>query len=140
MASHRGSFFCTTCKVNKQLCKAPSLHTSSPIPATLSGHVSWQALHEKEGQAVLWTQNCVNWGSLGNLERATPCSNGQSCLKKPSAKLSLILGQDLHHVAHQLVSDKYGSMSIYTCSLSKKLIRAGNRMYPYTEKTARIAL
>ena len=34
-----------------------------------------------------------------NLEKATPCSNGQSCLKKPPAKLSLILGQDLHHVA-----------------------------------------
>ena len=85
----------------------------------------------------------TKFASKYNLERAEPCFNGQSCLKKTPAKLSLILGQDLHHVAPQLVekfSDKYGSMSIYTCSLSQKLITAGNRMYPYTEKTARTAL
>ena len=58
--------FCTTCKTNKKLCKAPSLHTPSPIPATFSGHVSGRALHEEEGQAALWTQNCVNRGSLGS--------------------------------------------------------------------------
>ena len=57
---------CTTCKTNKKLCKAPSLHTPSPIPATFSGHVSGRALHEEEGQAALWTQNCVNRGSLGS--------------------------------------------------------------------------
>ena len=49
----RMKFFCTTCKVNKKLCKAPKLHTPSPIPATFSGHVSGQALHEEEGQAAL---------------------------------------------------------------------------------------
>ena len=54
-------YFCTTCKTNKKLCKAPS-----PIPATFSGHVSGRALHEEEGQAALWTQNCVNRGSLGS--------------------------------------------------------------------------
>ena len=64
-------------------------------------------------------------------------------LKKSPAKLSLILGQDLHHVAAQLVeqfSDEQGSMGVYTCSLSQKLITAGNRMYPFTEQTARSAL
>ena len=76
------------------------------------------------------------FASKYNLERAEPCSNGQSCLKKTPAKLSLILGMDLHHVAPKLVeqfSDKYGFMSVYTCSLSQKLITAGNRMFPYTE-------
>ena len=33
-----------------------------------------------------------------DLEPAERCSNGQSCLRKPLAKLSLILGMDLHHV------------------------------------------
>jgi hypothetical protein len=77
------------------------------------------------------------------LEEAEPCAHGQSCLKKPPAKLSLILGQDLHHVAPRLVeqfSDKHGCMSVYACSLSQKLITAGNRMFPYTEETARSAL
>ena len=61
----------------------------------------------------------------------------------PPAKLSLILGQDLHHVAPKLVeqvSDEHGSMSVYTCSLSQKLITADNRMFPFTEETARSAL
>ena len=77
------------------------------------------------------------------MERAERCSHGQSCLKKPPAKLSLILGMDLHHIAPKLVeqfSDKYGFMSVYACSLSQKLIMAGNRMFPYTEDTARSAL
>ena len=42
------------------------MHTTSPIPATFLGHVSGLALHEEEGQAALWTQNCVNRGSLGS--------------------------------------------------------------------------
>ena len=39
-------YFCTICKTNKKLCKAPSMHTPSPIPATFLGHVSGLALHE----------------------------------------------------------------------------------------------
>ena len=68
---------------------------------------------------------------------AEPCANKQSCIKKSPAKLSLILGQDLHHVAPQLVEqfrDEHGSMGVYTCSLSQKLIMAGNRMYPILNK------
>ena len=78
-----------------------------------------------------------------NLERAEPCSNGQSCLKKPPAKLSLILGMDLHHVQPKLMEQFYdnpGFMAVNACSLSQKLITAGNRRYPYNEETARIAL
>ena len=77
------------------------------------------------------------------MERAEPCTNGQSCLKKPPAKLSLILGMDLHHVQSKLVeqfNDNHGFMAVYAYSLSQKLITAGNRMYPYNEETARIAL
>ena len=59
-------YFCTICKTNTKLCKAPSMHTPSPIPATFLGHVSGQVLHEEEGQAALWTQSCVNRGSLGS--------------------------------------------------------------------------
>ena len=59
-------YFCTTCKTNKKLCKAPSMYTPSAIPATFSGHVSGRALHEEKGQAALWTQNCVNRGSKGS--------------------------------------------------------------------------
>ena len=83
------------------------------------------------------------FASKYNLDEAEPCAYGQSCLKKPPAKLSLILGQDLHHVAPRLVEqfiDKHGCMSVYACSLSQKLITAGNRMFPYTEETARSAL
>ena len=82
------------------------------------------------------------FASKYNLE-TEPCANKQSCIKKSPAKLSLILGQDLHHVAPQLVErfcDEHGSMSVYTCSLSQQLITAGNRMYPFTEQTARSAL
>ena len=78
-----------------------------------------------------------------NLERAEPCSNGQSCLKKPLDKLSLILGMDLHHVQPKLVEQFYeshGFMAVHACSLSQKPLTAGNRMYPYNEETARIAL
>jgi hypothetical protein len=78
-----------------------------------------------------------------DLEPAEPCSNGQSCLRKPPAKLSLILETDLHFVQPKLIeqfSDIHGFMAVYACSLSQKLITAGNRMYPYTEETARIAL
>ena len=248
--------FCTTCKISTKLCKAPSVHAASPIPDTFSGHVSGLPLHEEEGQVALWTQSCVNRGSLGspslltssltlineedtltiqalwdpgsessffssdllpfachrrdvsfkletlsasavkaetvhgleaafqvqvpggecvtlrmlqhsgleirahklkskiltcsrefaskyNLEEAEPCAQGQSCLKKPPAKLSLILGQDLHHIAPRLVEqfrDEHGCMSVYACSLSQKLLTAGNRIFPYTEETARSAL
>ena len=31
-------------------------------------------------------------------------------------------------------------IAVYACSLSQKLITVGNRMYPYNEETARIAL
>ena len=238
------------------MCKDPAQHTRSAIPATFSGHVSGQPLQEEEEQVALWTQNCVNKGSLGSPSLLTssitlvsitgdtitiealwdpgsessffssdllpfatnqrkvrfkletlsasatqaetvngleasfqvqvpggdlvslrllqhsglqlrshqlkskiltcskkfankynldsePCANKQSCIKKSPAKLSLILGQDLHHVAPQLVEqfrDEHGSMGVYTCSLSQKLIVAGNRMYPYTEQSARSLL
>ena len=78
-----------------------------------------------------------------DLKPAEPCSNGQSCLRNPPAKLSLILRMDLHHVQPKLIeqfSDIHGFMAVYACSLSQKLITAGNRMYLYNEETARIAL
>ena len=77
------------------------------------------------------------------MERGEPCSNGQSRVKKPPAKLSLIVGMDLHHVQLKLVEqlkDSHGFMAVYACSLSQKLITEGNRMYPYNKETARIAL
>ena len=56
--------------------------------------------------------------------------------------MSLIIGMDLPHVQPKLVeqfNDSHGFMAVYACSLSQKLITVGNRTYPYTEETARIA-
>ena len=67
-----------------------------------------------------------------NLERAEPCTNGQRCLRKPLAKLSLILVMDLHHVQPKLVeqfSDKHGFMGLYACYLLGSLITCGNRVF-----------
>ena len=78
-----------------------------------------------------------------NLERAEPCTNGQRCLMKPPAKLSLILGMDLHHVQPKLVeqfNDKHGFMGLYACSLSNTLITCGNRVFPYSPEEARRTL
>ena len=62
-----------------------------------------------------------------------PCSNGQHCIMQPKARLSLILGMDVHNVRLKLIdefSDSHGS----------KLILCGNRVYPYTPAQARSAL
>ena len=58
--------FCIKCQIHSKLCKDPAQHTRSAIPATFSGHVSGQPLQEEEEQVALWTQNCVNKGSLGS--------------------------------------------------------------------------
>ena len=58
--------FCITCQTNTKLCKDPSKHVKSAIPATFLGHVSGQPLQEQEDQVALWTHHCVNWGSLGS--------------------------------------------------------------------------
>ena len=76
-------------------------------------------------------------------ERAEPCANGQRCLMIPPAKLSLILGMDIHHVQPKLVdkfSEKHGFLGLYACSLSNTLIICGNRVYPYSPEEARSAL
>ena len=62
---------------------------------------------------------------------------------QPKARLSVILGMDIHHVRPKLIeefSDQHGFMSLYACSLSSKLILCGNRVYPYTPAQARSAL
>ena len=72
-----------------------------------------------------------------------PCSNGQHCLMQPKARLSIILGMDIHHVQPKLIdefSDQHGCMSLFACPLSSKLILCGNRVYPYTPAQARSAL
>ena len=70
-----------------------------------------------------------------DLDRAEPCANGQRCLMKPPAKLSLILGMDLHQVQPKLVeqfSDKLGFKGLYACFFSNTLITCGNRIFPYS--------
>ena len=73
-----------------------------------------------------------------NLKKAglsESCSNGQHCLMQPKARLSVILGMDIHHVRPKQIdefSDKHGSMSLFACPLSSKLILCGKRVYPYT--------
>ena len=59
-------YFCIKCQTHNKLCKDPAQHARSAIPATFSGHVSGQPLQEEEEQVALWTQNCVNRGSLGS--------------------------------------------------------------------------
>ena len=63
--------FCSTCKINAKLCKAPEGHSKSPIPETFVGHVSGRALHEETGQAAVWSKRCVNRGSLGSASLLT---------------------------------------------------------------------
>ena len=58
-------YFCTVCKLNTNICWAPTTHTKSFFPETFVGHAAGQALHEEAGQAALWTKTCVNRGSLG---------------------------------------------------------------------------
>ena len=62
---------------------------------------------------------------------------------QPKARLSVILGMDIHHVRPKLIeefSDQHGFVSLFACSLSSKLILCGNRVYPYTPAQARSAL
>ena len=54
---------------------------------------------------------------------------------RPAAKLSIVLGLDLGHVAPKLIdtySDEHGYMSIYYCPFDDKLIASGNRTFPLT--------
>ena len=58
---------------------------------------------------------------------------------QPKARLSVILGMDIHQVQPKLIeefSDTHGFMVLYACSLSSKLILCGNRVYPYTPTAA----
>ena len=48
------------------ICRAPTTRTKSSIPETFLGQASGLALHKEAGHAALWTQNCVNRGSLGS--------------------------------------------------------------------------
>ena len=53
-----------------------------------------------------------------DLDRAAPCPNGQRCLMKPPAKLSLILGMDLHHMQPKLVeqfNNNHSFLGLYAC-------------------------
>ena len=59
--------FCSTCKVNRKLCRAPAEHSRTLIP----GHVSGRALHEETGQAAVWAKRCLNRKSLGSASLLT---------------------------------------------------------------------
>ena len=89
------------------------------------------------------SENFANKYGLKRTGLSEPCSNGQPCLMRPQAKLSIILGIDLHHVQPKLVEkfvDKHGFPGLYACSLSNTLITCGNRVYPYAPAKARSAL
>ena len=89
------------------------------------------------------SENFANKYGLKRAGLSEPCSNGQHCLMRHHAKLSIILGMDVHHVQPKLVEefkDQHGSLGLYMCSLSNSLILCGNRVYPYTPAEARSAL
>ena len=50
----RKRYFCPVCKLNTNLCKAPTNHTQSFILETFVGH-SAQLDHEEAGQAAVWS-------------------------------------------------------------------------------------
>ena len=64
-------YFCPVCKLNIKICWAPTAHTRSFIPETFVGHAAGRALHEEAGQAALWTETCINRGSLGSASLLT---------------------------------------------------------------------
>ena len=51
------------------------------------------------------SENFANKYGLKRAGLSEPCSNGQHCLMRPKAKLSIILGMDLHHVQPKLVEN-----------------------------------
>jgi hypothetical protein len=79
----------------------------------------WFAEKHKLNQAGL-TSHCLEEGHEEQHVRS-------------SAKLSIVLGLDLMHIAPKLVdtfTDQHGFMSVYYCSLMPGIVASGNRTFP----------
>ena len=51
------------------------------------------------------SENLANKYGLKRAGLSEPCSNGQHCLMRPKAKLSIIWGMDVHHMQPKLVEE-----------------------------------